>query len=99
MKFRYRLENRGWFIPQYKRTDGFWTDVPLKRLGGSGSELHRIAYSLGRPKKWGGSSYNFSPNKGESEQDCPVYFETEMKCFAFLGALKLSLNQETTKEF
>lgn len=99
MKLRYILEKRGWFIPQYKRTDGHWTNVSLKHLGGSNDELHRIASCLGRQTKWSGNSYYFSPNKGESKQDCSVYFTSEMKCFAFLGALKLALNQETTKEF
>ena len=90
MKLRYRIESRGWYIPQYllEETEK-WTDFQVGHISG---ELVKIAKNLG---KYGYSSitWHFSPRKGEKEEAMSLCFETELKVCAFLGAAKIFFSE------
>src|SRR5690606_6398561 len=89
MKLRYRIESRGWYIPQYQKKDDSWEDFKLKDLGDENTQIHNIAYSLGESEKWGGHIYHFTPNKKEDKKNMSLIFKNELKVCAFLGAAKI----------
>lgn len=92
LKFRYTVESRGYYIPQfYNQQEEKWVNFTVKLVYG---QLAGIAQDL--------STYNsqwaFKASKGQKEEDRTVFFENEIKVCAFLGAAKYFYT-EYTKEF
>lgn len=88
MKLRYRIETRGWYVPQYlNKSNNEWTDFTYKDLGGKETQLHTLAIDLGHSTKWD-VVYHFAPLKKENQklEDMSLIFKTEIKVCAFLGA-------------
>jgi hypothetical protein len=94
MKLRYRIEGRGWYIPQFQNKKEEWIDICVKHVL-KNSQLEDVAYQLGEYQAWEGRLYHFKPNKGESKEDMQIIFKNEIKCAAFLGAFKLYYSERT----
>ena len=97
MKLRYRIEGRGWYIPQYFSTKTEeWKDFTLGDLGSKHNLIHDIAWSLGKGDRWGGNIYHFNPSeRGDKKEDMSLIFENELKVCAFLGAAKVHYSERT----
>jgi hypothetical protein len=91
-KFRYRVESRGYYIPQfYNQQEEKWEDFTVKLVYG---QLANIAHYLSTyTDQWA-----FKPSRGQKEEDRIVFFENEIKVCAFLGAAKYFYT-ENAKEF
>lgn len=96
MKLRYRIEERGYYIPQYfdEKTEK-WVDFKAKHVTG---ELRLIAIYLGKSDSWGANIWHFKPINKENNGDMAVFFDNELKVCAFLGAAKTFFSNRT-KEF
>jgi hypothetical protein len=96
MKLRYRIEDRGWYIPQYFsiKTEE-WKDFKLGDLGSKHNLIHDIAYRLGESDRWNGNTYHFNPNGKHKKEDMPLIFKNELKVCAFLGAAKIHYGERT----
>lgn len=91
MELRSYRSDDDWYTPQYKQENNDkWHSFTLANLGASQSAIHKIAIKLG---KGNGGFYNdkiyhrVNPND-YSDTDVELVFESEIKCFAFLGAAK-----------
>ena len=89
MKFRYRIDSRGWHIPQYLNSKDEWLDFKLDDLGDSSTLIRDIAFRLGKSSSWGKTVYYYTAKLGEKEEDMSLIFEDELKVTAFLGAAKV----------
>ena len=85
IEFRSVVASNGYFTPQYKKEGGEWKDFKVKNIK-QYSALEEIAISLGKPAKWAGNIWHYSPGKGEKVEDMSLAFRGLLKCSAFLGA-------------
>lgn len=95
MKLRYRIESRGYFIPQYSNKEEEWKDFLVKHVTG---ELREIAQALGKYRSYSSNAWHFTPNKDEKIEDMSLFFQSELKACAFLGSAKVFFS-DRTKEF
>lgn len=94
MKFRYRIESRGLYIPQFLAGEE-WKDFTVSVVTG---QLQTIAEILGKYNSFGHNYWHFRPDSGQNLGDMSVFFENELKVCAFLGAAKAFFS-DRTKEF
>lgn len=101
MELRYRIENRGWRIPQFKHVDtGEWTDIAYKHLGKKRDPLHQIAIKLAEASQASmdlrfAPQYYFSPTGGDSKDDESIIFKDDVYVSAFLGAVTIAYKNRT----
>lgn len=97
MKLRYRVESRGWYIPQFLNKEDKWVDFKVMNIP-KNSEIYDIAFRLGEYESWGDRTWHFRPRKEDKIEDMSLIFKTEILVCSFLGAAKLYFS-ERTKEF
>ena len=95
MALRYRVDLRGWYVPQFKmKEEDEWQDFKRKHLGEESCEIHRLAYDLGVTiGRFGDKVYHYKPIDGQKEEEMSLVFNTEIKVCAFLGAATIVYSQ------
>lgn len=101
MELRYRVESRGWRIPQFKNVKtGEWEDITYGHLGKKTDPLHLIARKLAEATEISLSlrydlQYHFTPEKKSEIDDESVIFKDDIYVAAFLGAVTVAYKTRT----
>lgn len=101
MELRYRVERRGWRIPQYKNTKtGEWEDVTYRHLGKKGEPLHQIARQLANATQnvlglRYPPQYHFKPDRKSEIYGESIIFKDDIYVAAFLGAITVAYKTRT----
>jgi hypothetical protein len=95
LKLRYRIDTNGYYIPQYQGQDELWIDFIKSNISG---EMYSLCESLGEEAKFSGNIWHFRAKKIEDERNMAVFFTSELKVCAFLGAAK-TFFRHRIKEF
>lgn len=95
LKFRYRIDANGYYVPQYQGIGDKWFDFTVGQTTG---ELQKIAVNLSVSTGYSGRNVWHYISEDEDVEEMPVFFTSEVKVAAYLGAAKVFFG-ERVKDF
>ncbi len=99
MKFRYRINAQGLYIPEYMLADGTeWIPFKVCNIAGKMKKVCRALAEMSYPRSTKSGQWHFEPEGAASYNDQALFFTDEIYVMAFIGAAQYWWGRPNTTE-
>jgi hypothetical protein len=99
MKFRYRIDLNGLYIPEYTLTDSTgWVSFKVRNIAGKMRKVCRALGEVSAPRATKNGQWHFEPEGAAPYDNESVFFTDEIYVMAFIGAAQCWWSKPSTVE-